>query len=238
MQDITAIFGQSSITALIVVAVAYFLKVAIQKRLEGIVGRVEEIGKTSLEVKKALRGEERGELVNFRVAVEKWQDFLQMLVADFTMTPSSKMNVAVFFEKDRALFLDVKIAVVRACTYLRNKDLECQLMEAVIQIRHLYYPLINKVVPDLIDLQAEQMLIDAKLQRFQQSGMTDRASAPTEMDRQEQQSIQERMTALVAAFSRDLLSEYRGIAERLNTVKEAINAYIYRRIEQVEVDQD
>ena len=66
---------------LLAVALAvYVLKVVLERKFESTVRRLEEIGKTSLDVKKGLRQEEREELVALRVAVDKWEYFLQTAV--------------------------------------------------------------------------------------------------------------------------------------------------------------
>src|SRR5713101_1632325 len=126
--------------------VAYFLKLFLERTMESgfkarerraeqdakareaekeeIIRKMEEIGKASLDVKKSLREEEREELVALRVAVEKWEYFLQTAVFDFSMLDPAKADVRKLYSKDRDLFLDVRVAVVRASTYLRNKELE------------------------------------------------------------------------------------------------------------------
>ena len=134
MKDILEIIKETSPILIIIVVLAYFLRVFIEKRLEGLASRVDDIAKTSLDLKKDLRWEEGGELVAFRVAVEKWEYFLQTLLFDFSMVPPSKAKIAPLYEEDKKLFLDVRIAVVKASTYLRNQDLELQLMAAVEKI--------------------------------------------------------------------------------------------------------
>jgi len=238
MEEILKLLEESSPILVILAVFAYFAKDFIEKRLEGFVGRVEEIAKTSLEVKKELRGEERGELVAFRVAVEKWEYFLQMAVGDFTMVDPSKAQVTTLYEEDKELFLDVRIAVVKVSTYLRNRELEQQLMSSILKIRNVYYPLISEAMPKLIDLQAQLRLIENKLNAFQQSGMKDLACAPDQKDLEEHIRLQSMMTAEVGRFSETFLGQYRGIAEQMSELKESINYYIYRPIKESAIDKE
>lgn len=238
MKEILDLLKESSPVLILLVLVAYFAKVYIEKRLEGLAGRVEEIARTSLDVKKDLRGEERGELIALRVAVEKWQYFLESVVGDFTMLDPLKAQVTTLYKKDERLFLDVRIGIVRASTYLRNPELEQKLMGAILKIRHLYYPLINAAMPKLIDLQAQLGLIQNKLNAFEQSGMKDMTFAPTEKDRDEHLRLQAAMTGEVRDFSEKLLAQYRTIAEQMVDLKEAINFYIYRPIKGAAIDKD
>lgn len=223
---------------LAVAAVAvYFLKVFLEKRLEGLAGRVEEIARTSLAVKKDLRGEERSELVAFRVAVEEWENFLQTLIFDFAMLPPSKALVEPIYQKDKDLFLKVKIAVVKVAIYLRDKELEQRLMSAVLQLRKTYYPLINEPMPRLIDLQASLLPIEHKMAAFEQSGFTNMAVAPTAEDRDRHAALQARLTEEMRLFSANLVAGYREIAEQLVALKEGINQYIYRPIHEAGIDK-
>jgi len=209
-----------------------------ERRADEIANRVEEIGRTSLDVKKSLREEEREALVALRIAVDKWEYFLQSAVIDFTMMDPAKADVRTLYESDRGLFLDVRVAVVKASTYLRRQELENQLTAAILKIRHIYYPLINATVPILIDLQAQLRIIDIKLKAFEQSGMKDMNFAPTEKDREENLRLQSMMTTEVGAFRDNFLAQYRSIAEQMFTLKEGINAYIYRPIKETDIDKD
>lgn len=238
MKEILEILTDTPVTIIVFVVLAYFLKVFIEKRLEGLASRVEEIGKTSLDLKKGLREQERDELVTFRVAVEKWEDFLLGLLTDFTMLPPSKADIPAFYNKDKELFLEVKVAIVKAGIYLRNKDLEIQLMAAINKIRKTYYPIINQAMPKLIDLQVALMPIENKLKQFENSGMQDMAFAPTLKDREENLRLQTLMTDEISQFSESLLKEYKNIAEQMYDLKEAINQYIYRPINRTEIDQE
>jgi hypothetical protein len=76
-----------------------------------------EIGKTSLDIKKGLRQEEREELVALRVAVEKWQYFLETAVFDFSMLDPATADVRTLYERDKRLFFAVRLAVVKTSTY-------------------------------------------------------------------------------------------------------------------------
>ena len=238
MEEILKLLKESSPILVLLAVFAYFAKVFIEKRLEGFTGRIEEIAKTSLEVKKELRGEERGELVGLRVAVEKWEYFLQTAVGDFTMMDPSKAQVTTLYKKDKKLFLNVRIGVVKVSIYLRNRELEQQLMSAILKIRKMYYPLINEVMLKLIDLQAQLRLMENKLNTFQQSGMKDLTHGPTEKDREENLRLQSMMTEEVGRFSETFLGQYRSIAEQMNDLKEAINDYIYRPIKKTAIDKE
>jgi hypothetical protein len=238
MKEILEIIKSASLGLLVLAAIAYFLKIYFEKRIEGLAGRIADIGKVSLDLKKSLRDEERTELLTFRVAVEKWEYLLQTLLFDFTMLAPSEAQIAPFYKEDKQLFLDVKIAVVRVSTYLRNKDLEIQLMAAINKIRNTYYPLINEAMPRLIELQATLMPLDYKLKQFDKSGMKDMLFAPTNEEREEHLKIQTLMTQEMRGFSENLLKEYRGIAEQMYELKEAVNQYIYRPVNRVDIDKD
>jgi hypothetical protein len=232
------LFAGASISAVIATAVAYALASYFGRRLDRIEKSAEEIRTTSLGLKKDMRGEERSELVAFRVAVEKWQDFLLRLVFDYTMAPPDKADIAKFYNEDNTLFLEVKIAVVKLGIYLRDAKLEQQLMDAVMKVRQIYYPLISMTLPKLIDLQAELAPIEIKRKHFADSGMQDMTFAPTIEERDKSAVLQAALTEEMRAFSAQLLAKYSEVAEQLVDLKNAVNKYIYRPVTQARLDAD
>jgi len=217
---------------------AYFLKFSIEKKIEAVIGRVEEIAKTSLEVKKEIRGEERTQLVDLRVAIEKWEDFLLTGLFDYTMMASPDAKVSALYEEDKKLFLDVKVAVVKASIYLRNEELEKRLIDMLLKIRKSYYPLIFESLPPLIDIQAKLAPIEYKLNKFRESNFQDMAYAPTQKDQEENQRLQTMMTEEIKKFSEKYLKLQPGIIEQMTKLKEITNSYIYRPIHQAAIDKE
>ena len=189
-------------------------------------------------MKKGLREEEREHLVALRVAVDTWEYFLQTAVFDFSMLDPVKADVRALYEKDKQLFLDVRVAGVKVGTYLRNRALEQQLMGAIMKIRQVYYPLMNEALFKLIDLQAELRPIHTRLTAFEQSGMKDMALAPTEKDRDDNLRLQAAMTAQVGTFRDRFLGQFRSIAEHMNDLKESVNFYVYRPITDTSIDSE
>jgi len=242
MKEILELIKNTSIGLLLLAFLAYLLKILFEKSLEKSINRVAskmaDIGKTSLDIKKSLRNEEREELLALRVAIEKWEDALQTVLFDFTMMSPSEAQIKPFYDKDKQLFLEVKIAVVKVSTYLCDKELEIKLMSAINKMRQTYYPIISEIMPKLIDLQTKLIPIEKKMKAFEQSGMKDVSLAPTEVDREEHHQIQKLMTTEMERFSTTLLKEYKYIAEQMNELKENVNLYIYRPIEHVDINRD
>src|SRR5262249_22282620 len=100
----------SGFVLLVVLVLGYFAKLVIENVIdaafkrreraeEDLLRRMDEIGKTSLDIKKGLRQEEREELVALRVAVEKWQYFLETAVFDFSMLDPAKADVRTLYER-------------------------------------------------------------------------------------------------------------------------------------------
>ena len=247
MNELVQLLSTASVGLIAGVVVAYFLKVVLEKRIDSesrlaekradaAAARLADIGRTSLDFKKGLRVLERDELVAFRVAVEKWEYALQNLLFDYTMAPATDAGLPTFYATDKQLFLDVKLSIVKASTYLRDQALEIKLMGLVDRIRKTYYPLIGAAMPTLIDLQAQLMPIDMKMKQFAASNFTDLSVAPTEADRALNLQLQTAMTAEVGRFAGQLVEQYPQIATLLVELKESVNAYIYRPIEDTAID--
>jgi hypothetical protein len=90
----------------------------------------------------------------------------------------------------------------------------------------------------LIDLQTQLIPLEVKLAKFKDSGMTDMAFAPTQVDLEFSKGIQAAMTVQMKGFADAVAAQYRPIAENLVGLKEEINAYIYRPIGSTALDKD
>ena len=240
-------FRDASLGALIAAIIGYLLKQYIERRWDGIEKaaqrrnelfdkQAEELRATSLALKQGLRTEERNELVAYRVALEKWQYFLETSLFDFSILDPAKVTIGTLYEEDKAAFLDVRIAIVRASTYLRNKGLEIQLMATVTDIRKLYYPIINEALPRLIDVRTQLAVIDDKMKRYAATGNL--ADAPTPQDQTMSHDLQEQLTAATRDFAERIKTAYPQIAAKLVDMKDAINVYIYRPVTAAAVDHD
>ena len=238
MQEILNLIEQSSPVLIIIVILVFFLKVFIEKRLEGIAGRIEEVNKTSLDIKKDIRDEERSELVEFRVAVEKWEYFLQSALTDYSMGNFMDFQVKELYENDKDLFLKVRIAIVKSCIYLRNKGLEMQLLDTILEIRKNYYPIINSLLPGIIDFKSKLSYYDNKMLQFQKSGMKDMSFAMTQPDLENYRQLQNELTKEMEKFSTLSMEKYKEVAEQLYDLKEMMNIYIYRPIKETSIDKD
>jgi hypothetical protein len=238
MAEILKLLTEASPFLILLVILAYFAKIFFEKKLEGLAGRFEEIAKTSLEIKKDLRSEERDELVKARVAIEKWEYFLQTAVIDYSMLDASRAQIGALYEQDRELFQEVRVAAVRVGVYLRDSELEQRLIGILLQIRKMYYPLISEVMPRLIDLQGRLRVIENKMAAFEKSGLQDMRFAPTESDRQENLLLQSLMTEAVGRFSSEFLGQYGAMAAQLDELKAAINQYIYRPIRETAIHKE
>jgi len=154
------------------------------------------------------------------------------------MLDPAKADVRTLYERDKRLFFAVRLAVVKTSTYLRNPQLEQDLTRAIISIRNVYDPLVSRATYTLIDIQAQLRPIETTRKAFTESGMKDPAFAPTEADRQENLRLQKLMTDEVSSFRDDFLAQYRSIAEQMVALKDTINAYIYRRIVETDIDKE
>ena len=238
MQEIYDLFKKASPLMLCVVIAAYFVKTAVDKKIDGVESRITEVARTSLDIKKELRTEERSDIVAFRVALTKWEDCLLGGLTEFAGQVPSQATANSFYEEEKKIFLEVKIEAVKASIYLHDEQLEQRLMGSISKIRNLYDPLINRILPQLIDLQSQLLPIEAKMNRFKESGMTNMAFAPTQEDLENNKRIQTAMTAHIKDFSESLLAQYKPIAEELSDMKKDINRYIYRSIDTTAINRN
>lgn len=238
MQELYDLLKKASPLVLCFVVLGYFLKTIIEKKIDGVESRITEVASTSLDIKRELRTEERADLVEFRVALTRWEDCLLGGLTEFAGQTPSQATANSFYEQERKLFLDVKIGAVKASIYVRNEKLEERLMGSISKIRNLYDPLINRILPQLIDLQSQLIPLEVKMTKYRESGMTDTAFAPTLVDLETTKRVQGEMTAHMKDFSESLLKAYKPIAEELATMKMEINEYIYRSVDSPAINRN
>ena len=105
MNELVTFFTQTSISVIVLVVVAYFVRSYIEGSFKSRFTNIESLVKSSLSIKESLRDREQTELVEFRVAVERWEYFLQTGVGDVTMkSESADFEPAEFHKRDVELF--------------------------------------------------------------------------------------------------------------------------------------
>ena len=191
----------------------------------------------SLAIRAGLRSHEQNELVAFRIAVEKWEYFLQSGIGDLTMQAESKdFEPADFHKSDLKLFGNVRLAAVKASIFLCDPNLEIELLKTIATIRALYYPLLETTMHDLLETQEQMLPYLNRLRLFEASGQKDTVIALTADEAQVLISLRHQMTAVLQGFAENLSSQYRSIAEQLYELKDKINVRTYRPLTNSEVD--
>lgn len=237
MTEFYRFISTASPIVIFVMITAYYLNAAIKKRIDGLEDRMTAVASTSLDIKKDLRNEERAVLVDFRVNLTRWEDFLLRVLTEYANQSASQSDINTYYQRDSQLFLDVQTGAVKASIYLRDEALEQKLMASITKIRALYSPLISLALPQLIHLQSQLIAIDIKMKRFLASGLTDLESAPTEADEKLHKANNLAMTAVLKDFSDKLVAQYVPIAKQLLMLKSAINTYIYRPVETAAINK-
>ena len=113
MKELYELLRSASIPAILLVELAYFAKVCMDKQLTGLAAQAEEMRKISLQINKDLLAKERRELVALRVAITEWEHFLQTPLFHLSIIPPAKAQDAPLYAQDNRLFLNVKVAVVK-----------------------------------------------------------------------------------------------------------------------------
>src|ERR1700753_1661094 len=176
MPDIWTLTTSTLIPSIVIGIVAYFGKLAIERRLAKIDARAEEIGTiahelrgASLGVKTKMREEERQAIVDFRVALERWEDFLHNAPFEFAMSQPDKADVTALYATDRENTLAVKLALAKASIYMRDPALENRLLDSIIKIHQAFYPALNAGLQPIIPLQVQRAELDHKIAMFEKT---------------------------------------------------------------------
>ena len=216
----------------------YLARQFFEGRLKSEFARMEKLVDSSLGLKTGLRTQEQDALIDFRMAVETWEYFLQSGIGDLTMKSElGTFEPADFHEADSKAYGAVRMAAVKASVLLRSRALDVELLQTIGAIRQLYYPLVQKTVSETIALQEQIAPFAARMRLFEQSGMKDLSIALTADDAARMAELRHAMTAALADYCAELVVNYQPIAEQLYELKEKINVHVYRPLDTYRIDE-
>ena len=219
-------------------AIVYVGRSAFDAALKSRLGAIEKRVDASLAIKQGLRGHEQDELVEFRVAVERWEYFLQSCVGDLTMRAETRQfEPADFHDRDSELFGAVRLTAVKASIFLRDPVLENELLQTIMTIRRLYYPRLDATMRELLDIQGQMIPYLTRLKLYEASGMKDLSVALNADEAAVLIGMRHQMTAAIGRYAEGLVAEYRPIAEQLWELKDKINVHIYRPLTTHAIDE-
>lgn len=242
MEDLYKFISEASATVLIIAAFAYFLKRFIEKKLDGFAERSEKrfesIVDASIDIKTALRHEERKHIVELRAAMEEWEFFLQSLLTRFSNMQASDADINKILEEENDHFRKVRLQVVRIAAYVRDWEFENQILEAIQKIRTTYSPLIFELIPEIIDVHAELMPIQQRMNAISEGKMDGITLDQTKLDQKNHTRLMKALTDVNQRFSDSLVGKYQVVANELVDLKLAINNYVYRPITSTSLEED
>lgn len=220
------------------VAVIYVIRNLFEGGLKSHFANFEKRVASSFSIKEGLRGQEQQELVEFRVSVEKWEYFLQIGIGDLIMkSGSQEFEPSDFHSRDVKLFGNVRIAAVKASIYLRDPQLEVELLRTVSTIRGMYYPLLQTAIHDVLELQGQLLPFQTRMQLFEASGMKDTSVALNADEAQIAVGIRNKMSGALRTYVEGLVAQYQPIGEQLYELKDKINVHIYRPLTNHKIDE-
>ncbi|MBK8373672.1 MAG: hypothetical protein IPL18_01930 [Sphingomonadales bacterium] len=216
----------------------YLARQLFEGRLKSEFTRMEKLVDSSLGVKTGLREREQDALIEFRLAVETWEYFLQSGIGDLSMKSElGTFEPADFHEADSKAYGAVRMAAVKASVLLRSRALEVELLQTIGAIRQLYYPLVQKAIFETVALQEKIAPYAMRMTPFEQSGMKDLSVALTADDAAKMSELRHAMTAALANYCSALVANYQPIAEQLYALKENINVHVYRPLDTHRIDE-
>ena len=230
MSELLTLFKDASPALVLVVVIAYFARQYLEGSIKARFSKLESLMQSHVALTQGLRTEEHKELVDFRVAIERWEYFLQTGIGDITMrSETAGFEPAEFHRRDVDLFGAVREAAVKASILLQDKALEVELLKTITAIRNMYYPLLAGTMQKVLAIQEQMLPFLVRMRQFEVSG-TDLAAALKPEEARQVTEMRHRMTEELRAYCEGLVAAYRPIAEQLYDLKERINAHIYRPV--------
>lgn len=227
---------------IIIIVLAFLGKLYIEKKIDAVNARVAGISETSLGIKADLRTEERQSLVEFRVALEKWEHHLFTSLTYISTRAISTELINTHYEQQDNLQLEVKVALAKLGVVLQNEDLYVSAVSIIVDISRTHSPIFNERLPVLIDLQAEAEPLEFEAQQLIESAKAGK-SQPGTIDRLKEIQIQladigTRRTTVMQEAADETVKVYPALVEKLVTLKEVMNAQVYRAMNSDQIDEE
>lgn len=240
MDKIYELLKQSPLVILIVV-LGYFGKVYVESEIDSVNARITEISKSSLSIKQDLRGEERQALLEFRIALERWEHFLFSSLTSISTRKITTESINAFYDEESRLQLAVKEGVAKIGIIAQDEDIYTNAYSIIINISNTYNPLISKYLPVLIDLQAALEPIEYRMMMFDQSmkggAKFELSLEQAQADQKQNHMLQTRLTDVIQQYSNELLEVYPKLVEQLTDLKIAMNTQVYRPLTTDRIDE-
>lgn len=229
MTELLKLFKDASPALVLLVVIAFFARMYLEGAIKGRFATLEQLMKSQIAIKEGLRDSEHRELIEFRIAVERWEYYLQTGIADIVMrSERADFEPADFHRRDVELFGAVREASVKASIYLRDQTLEAELLKTITAIRHMYYPLLSSTMQKVLATQEQMLPLLTRMKQFELSGLKDTSVALSPEEAQHLIGLRHAMSAELRTYAEGLVAQYRPIAEQLHELKQRINAHIYR----------
>jgi len=203
--DLYTFLSNASATGIEIAAFAYFLKRFLEKKIDALATRnekrIEVIAEASLNIKSDLRTEERGNIVELRVAIEEWEYFLQTLLFNYSNTSAAKADVNPIFQEEAEKYGQVRINAVKVGAYVRDWEFEMQIIDTIQKFRTTYLPLIHEFIPRLIDIHAQRLHIQARSNAIMVGNMEGISLEQATADRDRSAELNEQLTNVSREYS-------------------------------------
>jgi len=195
-----------------------------------------------LVLKKIYEVKERQALIDFRIAIERWEHHLFSGLTDFANNKIDTKAITEFYGRESELQLEVKISLARLGVVLQNEEVYSHAYPIIINISKTYDPLMNKYLPVLIDLQAKLEPIQFRMNRFlknmDEGNDIEYTAEQAQSDQKLSKSVQAEVTEAVQEYSNELLLIYPKLVDQLTDLKIAMNDQVYRPITSDRIDED
>ena len=219
----------------LIIALGYFAKVNIEKKIDGVNTRITEISKTSLSVKEKLREKELEALIDFRTRVEYWEHHLFSGFASISNANVTLGSINAFYETADKLRLELKISAAKLGVLTQNEQIYILAHDTMIQIAKSYEPLLRKYVNPMIDVQLE---IDTVMARVGQLGPDARVDSGEGANLiKSNRELQGKKTELVRQFYADSLETQQSILNLLADLKVTMNEQVYRPLNTDQINE-
>lgn len=239
---------QSPLMVLLFAAV-FVGKVYLEKKITSLQDEVDRISSSSLEIKTALRSEERQALVEFHQALTEWEHHLisgpyQILTADYETDFDKKFQAAL----DRS-YLKTKLASSKLSVLVSDRHvtegptIDSMVYDLFVELQKHYYPPIYETTNQAIDLHLERQNLETEIAHLAKSTPTDPVEICANNLRADEilkrsREINQTMLDLARKAQKAQLIGQQSLPDLIESLKARSQQIVYRKLQSDQIGED
>ena len=242
MKDVLKNLREQSPVMILCAIAIYFGRIYIEKKIDSVNKRIDQVSLASLKVKTDLRGVERDALVELHEALTEWEFHLFQGPSVMTSNDLSEEKIAHFYDKALEKELAVKLASAKLRVLVSDPTIDILVYDTQAKVGHTFLPPMKEMLEEAIQIRMEAEDVDLRLKPIVEAEKKG-ALSPEMQERggeliEIMKAVNVRRVALMKKSSERQLELYQPLIDAIADLKERSQALVYRKLRNDEIGTD